>query len=159
MPCWMPLPRPPDVTEKLKISTSGQGPELLLLHGWAMHSGIWGGLVDSLSSEFHVNLVDLPGHGLTVVPDDYPLSAEGMADFVDRFRRITRAIVARDRATIAEQAVAIGYLPADAPPGDGLDCGELPVSRGLVAPRPRAAKMAGNTPDPLSAVLQVDSMG
>jgi len=37
------------------------------------------------------------------------------ADFVERFRRITRAIVARDRATIAEQAVAIGYLAADAP--------------------------------------------
>ncbi len=64
MPCWMPLPWPPDVAEKLKISTSGQGPELVLLHGWAMHSGIWRGLVDSLSSEFRVNLVDLPGHGV-----------------------------------------------------------------------------------------------
>ncbi len=50
--------------EKLKITTRGQGPDLVLLHGWAMHSGIWGGLVDSLSADHHVNLVDLPGHGV-----------------------------------------------------------------------------------------------
>jgi len=37
---------------------------LVLLHGWAMHSGIWGGLVDDLASEFRVHLVDLPGHGV-----------------------------------------------------------------------------------------------
>jgi pimeloyl-[acyl-carrier protein] methyl ester esterase len=52
------------VAEKLKIITSGQGPDLVLLHGWAMHSGIWGGLASSLSSEYRVNLVDLPGHGV-----------------------------------------------------------------------------------------------
>ena len=51
------------MSESLKISSRGQGPELVLLHGWAMHSGIWGGVVDVLASEFRVNLVDLPGHG------------------------------------------------------------------------------------------------
>jgi len=51
------------MTDHLQIKTRGQGPELVLLHGWAMHSGIWGGLVDVLASEFRVNLVDLPGHG------------------------------------------------------------------------------------------------
>ena len=52
------------MSESLKISTRGQGPDLVLLHGWAMHSGIWGGLVDVLASAFRVNLVDLPGHGI-----------------------------------------------------------------------------------------------
>ena len=52
------------MSESLKISSRGQGPELVLLHGWAMHSGIWGGVVDVLASEFRVNLVDLPGHGV-----------------------------------------------------------------------------------------------
>lgn len=42
----------------------GEGPELVLLHGWAMHSGIWGRLVDNLALDFRVNLVDLPGHGI-----------------------------------------------------------------------------------------------
>jgi pimeloyl-[acyl-carrier protein] methyl ester esterase len=35
-----------------------------MLPGWTMHSGIWGGVVDALATEFRVNLVDLPGHGL-----------------------------------------------------------------------------------------------
>jgi len=52
------------MSENLKIISRGQGPELVLLHGWAMHSGIWGGLVDQLASEFRVSLVDLPGHGV-----------------------------------------------------------------------------------------------
>ena len=52
------------MSENLKISTYGQGPDLVLLHGWAMHSGIWGGLVDVLATEYRVNLVDLPGHGI-----------------------------------------------------------------------------------------------
>ena len=52
------------MSEKLKIEVRGQGPELVLLHGWAMHSGIWGGLVDVLATGFRVHLVDLPGHGI-----------------------------------------------------------------------------------------------
>lgn len=59
--------------ESLKISSRGEGQELVLLHGWAMHSGIWGGLVDQLASEFRVNLVDLPGHG---VNSNVPLYSE-----------------------------------------------------------------------------------
>lgn len=50
--------------EGFKIHTRGQGPELVLLHGWCMHSGIWGGLVDVLATEYRVSLVDLPGHGV-----------------------------------------------------------------------------------------------
>lgn len=52
------------MAEPLKIVTRGRGPDLVLVHGWAMHSGIWGGLVDDLSSGFRVHLVDLPGHGV-----------------------------------------------------------------------------------------------
>ncbi|MGZ8980311.1 MAG: ABC1 kinase family protein [Burkholderiaceae bacterium] len=39
------------------------------------------------------------------------------AALVEKFRRITRAVIARDRAVIAKEAVAIGYLAADAPAG------------------------------------------
>lgn len=51
------------MAEQLNAVTRGQGPELVLLHGWAMHSGIWGGLLEDLSRGFRVHLVDLPGHG------------------------------------------------------------------------------------------------
>ncbi|MDE2389043.1 MAG: pimeloyl-ACP methyl ester esterase BioH [Betaproteobacteria bacterium] len=49
----------------LHIETSGQGPDLVLLHGWAMHSGIWGSVRDALAQHFRLHLVDLPGHGLS----------------------------------------------------------------------------------------------
>ena len=52
------------MTERLRLLTHGDGPDLVLLHGWAMHSGIWGGVVDALAQEFRVHLVDLPGHGV-----------------------------------------------------------------------------------------------
>ncbi|SFE88594.1 pimeloyl-ACP methyl ester esterase BioH [Nitrosomonas sp. Nm166] len=49
----------------LHIESIGQGPDLVLLHGWAMHSGIWDGIRDQLSQQFRLHLVDLPGHGLS----------------------------------------------------------------------------------------------
>ncbi len=38
-------------------------PELVLLHGWASHSGIWRSLVPGLRKHFSVTLIDLPGFG------------------------------------------------------------------------------------------------
>lgn len=49
----------------LHIEILGQGPDLVLLHGWAMHSGIWGSVRDQLAQQFRLHLVDLPGHGLS----------------------------------------------------------------------------------------------
>lgn len=47
----------------LHISVSGNGPNLILLHGWAMHSGIFAPLLPGLNRRFRVHCVDLPGHG------------------------------------------------------------------------------------------------
>ncbi len=52
------------MSSDLKIITRGHGPDLVLLHGWAMHSGVWGGVADALSKQFRIHLVDLPGHGV-----------------------------------------------------------------------------------------------
>jgi pimeloyl-[acyl-carrier protein] methyl ester esterase len=41
----------------------GQGPDLVLLHGWAMHAGIFAPLLPRLERHFTLHLVDLPGHG------------------------------------------------------------------------------------------------
>lgn len=59
--------------ECLKVTTFGQGPDLVLLHGWAMHSGIWGQTAAALAADFRVNLVDLPGHGIN---RNMPLSSD-----------------------------------------------------------------------------------
>lgn len=41
----------------------GQGPDLVLLHGWGLHSGIWEPLLGRLTARFRLHLIDLPGHG------------------------------------------------------------------------------------------------
>ena len=47
----------------MHINSIGQGPDLVLVHGWSMHSGVWQPLVDLLAEHFSCHLVDLPGHG------------------------------------------------------------------------------------------------
>ncbi|EMR13221.1 Biotin synthesis protein bioH [Methylophaga lonarensis MPL] len=49
----------------MHIESLGHGPDLVLLHGWSMHSGIWQPLIEPLQQQFRVHLVDLPGHGLS----------------------------------------------------------------------------------------------
>lgn len=41
----------------------GSGPDLVLVHGWGMHAGIWGDLPNQLAAHFRVTTLDLPGHG------------------------------------------------------------------------------------------------
>tara|TARA_B100000686_G_C16805022_1_gene989301 strand:+ start:2814 stop:3590 length:777 start_codon:yes stop_codon:yes gene_type:complete len=48
---------------KIHIEIQGEGPDLVLLHGWGMHSGIWGCIRSKLAEHFRLHLVDLPGHG------------------------------------------------------------------------------------------------
>ncbi len=45
------------------ITTRGHGRDIVLIHGWAMHGGIFAPLADRLSTRMRVHCVDLPGHG------------------------------------------------------------------------------------------------
>lgn len=47
----------------LHVEVRGQGPDLVLLHGWALHGGMWGSWLDELERAFRLHVVDLPGHG------------------------------------------------------------------------------------------------
>lgn len=50
----------------LHIETQGSGPvPLVMVHGWAMHGGVFGPLVDVLRERCTMYLVDLPGHGFS----------------------------------------------------------------------------------------------
>lgn len=49
----------------LHIETQGRGAPLLLIHGWGMHGGMWGDVVERLAHDFRVITVDLPGHGFS----------------------------------------------------------------------------------------------
>lgn len=49
---------------RVVVETFGSGRmDLVLIHGWAMHGGIFAGLADELAQRFRVHVVDLPGHG------------------------------------------------------------------------------------------------
>jgi len=47
----------------LHVESVGAGPDLVLLHGWGMHGGLWGSLPARLAARHRVHVVDLPGHG------------------------------------------------------------------------------------------------
>ncbi len=69
--------------------TQGRGPDIVLLHGWGLHSGIWETVVAALATRSRVTCIDLPGHG-----------------------RSARMMLADDLITVAEQLAAAAPAPA-----------------------------------------------
>lgn len=57
----------------LHIETVGAGPDLVMLHGWGMHGGIWHLVRDGLARDFRLHLVDLPGYGLSPAIEPYTM--------------------------------------------------------------------------------------
>ncbi|WP_045769591.1 pimeloyl-ACP methyl ester esterase BioH [Xanthomonas albilineans] len=57
----------------MHIETLGHGPDLVLLHGWALNGGIFAPLLERLSAQYRMHVVDLPGHGHSR-EDDTPLA-------------------------------------------------------------------------------------
>ena len=54
----------------MHIDSFGSGPDLILIHGWAMHGGIFAPLTPLLAERFRVHVVDLPGHGYSSESQD-----------------------------------------------------------------------------------------
>ncbi len=53
----------------LHVEIRGDGPDVVLLHGWALHGGMWGPWVDELSRRARLHFIDLPGHGRSRWPE------------------------------------------------------------------------------------------
>lgn len=62
----------------MHVETMGGGPDLVLIHGWAMHGGIFEPLTRRLRERFRLHVVDLPGHGFSR-DDDTGLAPESCA--------------------------------------------------------------------------------
>jgi pimeloyl-[acyl-carrier protein] methyl ester esterase len=69
----------------MHIESSGSGPPLVLVHGWAMHGGIFQPLRAALEQRFTVHRVDLPGHGAS-------RERTGRLELGDLARRIADAV-------------------------------------------------------------------
>ena len=63
----------------LSAIMSGVGPPVLMIHGVGLRAEAWNGQIAALSSEFHVQAIDLPGHGSSPRPD----SRATLTDFTD----------------------------------------------------------------------------
>ena len=59
----------------LHVEIRGEGPDLVLLHGWALHGGMWGPWLDGLAGHARLHVVDLPGHGHS----GWPVAAHDLA--------------------------------------------------------------------------------
>lgn len=61
---------------RLHVDTAGTGPPLVLLHGFAMHGGLFAPIVDGLARRHRVHAVDLPGHGHS--PAAFPFTLDAL---------------------------------------------------------------------------------
>lgn len=82
----------------LHVESTGQGPALLLVHGWAMHGGVFAPLVRALEAAFNVITVDLPGHGGSR-DSALPLALDPVAD----------ALAALIDAQPSKRALVVGW--------------------------------------------------
>ena len=68
----------------LYVKVTGDGPDLVLLHGWAMHGGVFDALINDLSQTYRVHCLDLPGHGRSNA-DLSSASLENLATAVESY--------------------------------------------------------------------------
>jgi pimeloyl-[acyl-carrier protein] methyl ester esterase len=67
----------------LYTETYGSGEPLVLVHGWAMHTGIWRRFAQQLGLRYQVICVDLPGHGRSAAqPFTLPHIREALLEVV-----------------------------------------------------------------------------
>ncbi len=64
---------------RLHVDRCGHGPDLVLLHGWGMHSGAWADCLPALGARFSVHAIDLPGHGHSGTVGEFDDAVEAVA--------------------------------------------------------------------------------
>ena len=60
----------------LYSEVKGSGLNVVMLHGWGMHGGLWGSFNDSLAAEYCTHALDLPGFGFSKdIENEFTLDA------------------------------------------------------------------------------------
>ena len=75
---------------KLYKHTSGEGPDIVLIHGWGMNCAVWQSIEPHLSKQHRVTQIELPGHGAS----EYDPQKSALSDWVEACLSVvpTRAI-------------------------------------------------------------------
>ena len=66
---------------RVHVESVGVGPPLVMLHGFAMHGGLFSPILPALATRARIHVVDLPGHGWSAPVA--PLDLTSMAAAVD----------------------------------------------------------------------------
>ena len=68
----------------LYIEVKGNGENIVLVHGWGMHGGLWGRFGEQLANDFKTHTIDLPGFGYSKdVENDFTL--DSLTDVVEEY--------------------------------------------------------------------------
>ena len=94
-----------DAQADLYAETHGDGPPLLLLHGWGLNLRVWDSLIPLLVPRFKVITIDLPGHGRSAWQSEArDLSEQG------RFVANTySSLAARDASIDTDHVTVLGW--------------------------------------------------
>lgn len=72
------------VTNELYCKVKGNGHNVVLLHGWGMHGGLWGKFNDLISNYCQTHVIDLPGFGYSKdIKNDFTLNA--ITDVIEEY--------------------------------------------------------------------------
>ncbi len=58
------------IDSKIRYREVGEGPVIVLLHGYLESLKIWNGIIDELRDNFRIIAPDLPGHGHSTISED-----------------------------------------------------------------------------------------
>lgn len=85
---------------RIAAGRAGQGPPLVLAHGWPWSSFSWHRLIPALAQEFRVHWYDMPGYGQSDMPADRATSldvqGEIFADMLRHWQLERPAVIAHD---------------------------------------------------------------
>jgi pimeloyl-[acyl-carrier protein] methyl ester esterase len=69
------------IEQAINCKVIGQGPALVLLHGWGVNSAVWQPVIEQLSEHCCLYIVDLPGFGDSEPLDEYSFESICLAIF------------------------------------------------------------------------------
>jgi pimeloyl-[acyl-carrier protein] methyl ester esterase len=109
IPYFLKLKHRRKINLNLVSTTVGQGPHIVLLHGWGLNSGVWQGIIKDLTAHFTITTIDLPGFGLNhaEMPDRYSL--ENLAQVVSTLMPNNAILLGWSLGGLVAQQIALSF--------------------------------------------------
>lgn len=103
------------MSRHLYTEVRGNGPALVLLHGWGLNVRVWDGLAAALCASFRIIAVDLPGHGRSDWLPERSSLEEQAAQVRETVEAITEEYSLLGWSLGGQIALQLAAIPAAAP--------------------------------------------